>query len=282
LVNLIAVPLILWALSGLLHPMMSNWFKPDIAKKFIIPKPIAIPSNAMSVADICAGIDQLQMIKLVEIDGKAVLLAITPDQEYHFRDVLSGEDVIDGEQLYAEQLARAFLDDSESSLVKVTKIDEFGGSYSYINRFLPVYRVELDRADGLQTVVDLRNGKLATYDNGFRRIGSKLFRWFHTWSFLGDRDSMLRVTVVSMMSFSAFILSLTGLVSLFTMRGKRKMTKGRRMHRWTGGLATIFFLMFSLSGFFHIVVKFDYDDSDQWVSERHVDVERIISRRDQK
>lgn len=269
----IAVPLILWALSGLLHPMMSNWFKPEIAKKFIIPKSIEIPQGAMSVADICAGLDEVQMIKLVKVGGDVALLAITPDQKYHFRSVLSGAEIPDAEEVYAEQLARSFLDDQVSDLVKVEKIEEFGGSYSYINRFLPVYRVELDRADGVQAVVDLRNGKLATYDDGFRRVGSRLFQWFHTWSFLGERGSVLRISVVSIMSFCAFLLALTGLVSLCTMRGKRKMTRGRRMHRWTGALAAIFFFMFSLSGFFHVVVKFDHDDSDQWVSENYAEVD---------
>ena len=275
LAYVIAVPLILWALSGLLHPMMSNWFKPDIAKKFIIPKPIQIPGDAMSVAAICEGLDQVQMIKLVKIQDKVALLAITPDQEYHFRDVVSGENIPDAEQRYAEQLARAFLDDAESPLVKVTKIDEFGGSYSYINRFLPAYRVELDREDGLQAVVDLRNGKLATYDDSFRRVGSKLFQWFHTWSFLGARDSILRITVVSLMSFGAFLLSLTGLVSLFTVRSNRKMDKKRRMHRWLGGFATLFFFMFSVSGFFHVVVKYNDSAAELWVSEEYVKVDSL-------
>ena len=271
----IAVPLILWALSGLLHPMMSNWFKPDIAKKFIIPKPIQIPDGAMAIADIGKGIDEVQMVKLITIEQRVVLLMITPDQTYHFRDVMTGEEVSDAEHAYAEQLARVFLDDKESSLVKVTKVDEFGGSYSYINRFLPAYRVELDRADGMQVVVDIRNGKLAAYDDGFRRLGTRLFQWFHTWSFLGERDSVLRVSVVSIVSFCAFLLSLSGVVSLFVMRGKRKMTRGRKMHRWTGALAAIFFFMFSLSGFFHVVVKFDHDDSDQWVSGNYAEVDDL-------
>lgn len=271
----IAAPLILWALSGLLHPMMSNWFKPEIAKKFIIPKPIAIPQGAMTVADICAGIDEVQMIKLVEINGDVVLLAITPDQKYHFRNVRSGAEIAGAEDVYAEQLARSFLDDQGADLVKVEKIEEFGGSYSYINRFLPVYRVELDRADGVQAVVDLRNGKLAAYDDGFRRVGSRLFQWLHTWSFLGERGSLLRISVVSIMSFGAFLLALTGLVSLLTMRGKRKMTKGRSMHRWTGGFTVLFFFMFSLSGFFHVVVKFNNHDAEQWVSKNYVKVDKL-------
>jgi len=266
-----AVPLVLWALSGVLHPMMANWFKPEVAKRFIISKPIVLPDDTMPVSEICQGIDRVQMIKLLKINHVPTLLVITPDQEYYFRDVVTGEDVKGAENLYAEQLARDFLDDQESSLVKITRIDDFDSSYSYINRFLPVYRVELDRSDGMQVVVDLRNGKLATYDHGFRRVATKLFSWFHTWSFLGERDSMLRIIVVSVMSFFALVISVTGLVSLFVMRGKRKMPKKRRMHRYTGAVAAIFFLMFALSGFFHVVVKLNYDDSDQWVSKSSIE-----------
>ena len=270
LAYVMAVPLILWALSGLLHPMMSNWFKPDIANKFLIPKAIELPQGALSIEAMTDGLGELHMVKLIKLGDDVTLLAITPDQAHHYRNVLTGKEVIAAEEKYAEQLARAYMDDQESALVKITKITEFGGSYSYISRFLPAYRVELDRADGLQVVVDPRNGKLATYDNFFRRQASVLFQWFHTWSFLGNRGSVLRVVVVSLMSFAAFLIAVSGLVSLFFMKGERKMDKKRRLHRWLGGLATIFFFMFSLSGFFHVVMKLNYDDSTQWVSQQKV------------
>jgi len=132
----------------------------------------------------------------------------------------------------------------------------------------------LDRADGLQVVIDPRTGKLAAYDNSFRRIGSKLFTWFHTWSFLGPRESLFRIFIVTLMSGLGFLISLTGAVNLWTMR-KSKTKKIRRYHYWLGAVTTLLFFMFSLSGLFHSVIKFDYDNSTQWVSKQAIEVNRL-------
>ena len=42
----LAIPLVLWALSGILHPMMANWFKPHIAQTFIPPSPLSAEASA--------------------------------------------------------------------------------------------------------------------------------------------------------------------------------------------------------------------------------------------
>ena len=266
-----AVPILLWALSGVLHPLMSNWFKPEIANKFLRATAVQLDaSSEKKVSEICAGFEQVHMIKVISLKGKPVLLVITPDQEQHYRDVATGIEIADGASIYAEQLGRAYLGDQESKLVAVTKIEEFQPGYSYIHRFLPVYRVELEREAGLQVVVDPRTGKLAAYDNGFRRVASKLFSWMHTWSFLGARDSVFRIVVVSLMSLAGLFLALSGVFSWFFMKGKRRMKKGRRWHRMLGIGMVLFYFMFSLSGFFHVVMKLDYDDSDTWVSEQAV------------
>ena len=154
-----AVPILLWALSGVLHPLMSNWFKPDIAHKFLRPVAVELPASEQKVAAICADFDEVHMVKTILLQGKPTLFIVTPDQQQYYRDILTGEAVVNGDQLYAEQLARAYLDDADSELVKISKIEEFGAGYSYIHRFLPVYRVELDREDGLQAVVDPRTGR---------------------------------------------------------------------------------------------------------------------------
>jgi len=272
---IMAVPILLWALSGVLHPLMSNWFKPDIAKRFLPAVEITPPANQLTVAEICADFEEVHMVKTISLQGKAALFVVTPDQKQHYRDCITGKPIADGEQLYAEQLARAYLDDQDSALVKITKIEEFSSSYSYIHRFLPVYRVELDRADGIQVVVDPRTGKLAAYDNSFRRVASVAFSWLHTWSFLGPRDSVLRITIVSLMSLGGFLLAISGIVSIFAMRGKRKMNKRRRWHRVTGIATVMFYLMFTFSGFFHVVMKFNYDDSDTWVSTQVISTKQL-------
>jgi len=267
----LALPMTLWMLTGVLHPMMSNWFKPDIAHKFLPKKAIPVDSSGQSIGSLFSDLDKIHTIKMIQIGGRPVIMGITPEQKLLYRDPSSGKTIENAEQQYVELLARSYMDDFHSPLLSIRKVEEFGGSYSYISRFLPVYRVVLDRADGLQVVIDPRTGKLAAYDNSFRRIGSKLFTWFHTWSFLGPRESLFRIFIVTLMSGLGFLISLTGAVNLWTMR-KSKTKKTRRYHYWLGAVTTLLFFMFSLSGLFHSVIKFDYDNSTQWVSKQAAEV----------
>ena len=283
----LALPVILWALSGLLHPMMANWLKPAIAKKFIAPAALDISASLMTPAEVFADVAELHQLKVIGVGERVVYLGIKPDQSQLYRDALTGEHLATGAEGYAEQLARAYADDHDSKLLSITKITEFGANYSTINRLLPVYRVKLDREDGLEVVVDPRTGRLATYDSPSKRLFAKLFAWFHTWSFLGAADSVLRITVVLVVSGLAMLVSFSGLLSLILLKARRpknqsgsvegskvttkvtrKMKPSRRLHRVLGGISAVFFFSFGLSGVFHVVMKYDYDDSTQWVSQQ--------------
>mgnify|MGYP001943082213 CR=1 FL=1 len=270
----LALPVLLWALSGLLHPFMANWMRPTIANKFLPPTPLVAEASVLSPADALKDSPELHQLNLIKLDDKLVYRSVTPDQQLHFNDAATGEILPEATNKLSEQLARAYLDDQDSPLVSITRIDSFGENYSYINRLLPAYRVKLDRADGMEVVVDPRTGKLATFDSPSKRLFQKLFSWFHTWSFLGSRESVLRITVVFILSVLTFITGLTGIVTLFTLKSKRKdgtkrkLPLRRKLHRALGAVSAIFFLMFSISAIYHIVAKFNYDDSTQWNSKQ--------------
>lgn len=279
----LAIPVILWSLSGILHPVMANWMRPSIAKTFLMPSPIQAEAEMLAPAEVFKDIAELHQIHLRKIDGELVYQAITPEQEIHYRDAESGSVVEDAELRYAEQLAREYLDDADSALVSIEEVDSFGSNYSYINRLLPAYRVELDRADGMEVVVDVRTGKLATFDSPSKRVFSKLFAWCHTWSFLGGRDSLLRVVVVLVLSMLTLLVGLTGVANLIYFRVKRKgkavrkLTGARKYHRLLGAFCSIFFLMFSASGVYHVAVKLNYDDSTSQRSSQKIATVRLTS-----
>lgn len=272
----LALPVLLWALSGLLHPFMANWMRPEIAHTFLPPKPLKPSSELISPAQVYSDLPGLHQLSLIKIKGAPVYLATTTNHELLFRDAKTGQPIHDAEQSYAEQLARAYLDDHSSPLLSVEKIVSFGSTYSYINRYLPAYRVTLDRPDGMQVVVDLQSGKLATFDSPSKRLFSTLFAWFHTWSFLGTRDSMLRISVVLLVSLLTLVVSITGIANLILFKTKqkngtrRKLPLSRKVHRSLGTFTSLFFLMFSLSGIYHLASKLNYDHSDQWHSEQNI------------
>ncbi|MGJ8671763.1 PepSY-associated TM helix domain-containing protein [Rubritalea sp.] len=278
----IAIPVILWALTGLLHPIMANWLRPSIANMFLRPAPLQASPSQLTPAEVLnTSSDKVHQLNLITIGDTPVYRSVDTNDALYFHDAETGELVENAAQRYAEQLARAYLDDSNSALLSISKIDAFGADYSYINRLLPVHRVKLDRPDGMEVVVDLRTGKLATFDSPSKRLFAKLFSWGHTWSFLGARDSTLRITVVLVMSLLSLCMAITGIVNLVTLRVKRKDGKvrklraSRKFHRILGAGSALFYLMFSISGIYHVAAKYNYDDSTQWASAQSVPVSQL-------
>jgi len=280
---IMAVPVLLWSLSGLLHPMMANWFKPQIAKRFVPPTPTSADTRLLPPAAALTDHKELHQLKLIYLEKLPVYLAITPDQEQHFHSAVTGDRLENGAERYAEQLARGFLDDRTSPVVRITKVTSFNNTYGYINRLLPVYRVKLDRPDGMEAVVDLRTGKLASYDSPSKRVFSTLFAWFHRWTFLGNRNSWFRITVVLVMSILSLIVAASGLAVLIMFRSrqkngnKRRLSRGRRFHRAIGGVSLLFFFMFGISGAYHVAAKYNADLSPLWVSHQKVETSKLMA-----
>lgn len=281
LAYIVGIPMLMWALSGILHPVMANFMRPEIARRFLPPVPLNVETEIKKPADVLAELGEVHQLKLADIDQELHYLAVTTDEEHHYFNANTGEKSSTAETAYAEQLARAYLADDKSELVSVTKITEFGDSYGYINRLLPVFRVKLDRADGIEVVVDPRTRRLATVDSPAGRLCGKMFNWFHRWSFLGDRFSPVRITVVSLLSLLGVLAGISGVVSLFALKSKnsqgkkRKMSRSRRWHRRLGWVTVVFYFMFSMSGFYHVVYKFTGDDSTSWQSAQTVDVSKL-------
>ena len=271
----LALPVILWAVSGILHPMMANWFRPSIVRTFLVPKPIPKTENLLAPAKVFSEVEELHQLKLISLADEPVYLGITPDQNWHFRSAVSGEILPEADLQYAEQLARAYADDQTSSVKNIEILTGFVSTYGVINRLLPAYRVTLNRPDGLEVVVDPRTGRLATFDTPAKRAMSRAFRWLHTWSFLGKPESKLRITCVLIASVLALSVAFSGLVSLFTIKRSQLENSRRGWHRILGGVTVLFYFLFGLSGLAHVAAKYNYDDTTSWVSTQKVLTQRL-------
>ena len=272
----LSIPLVLWALSGMLHPMMANWFKPHLARTFIPPKTLVLDSSSLAPAEVFSGLEEVHQLKVIALEGRTAYLAITPDQALHYR-WLNGEEIVDGHRRHAIDLARAYLSDPKSSVAEVSVHEEFSSTYTPINRYLPAYRVKLERNDGMEVVVDLRTGKLASYDNPSKRVMLRLFSWFHTWSFLGAPFSPFRIIVVGLMSVGALLVAFSGLASiLFIKRPRGQKTRlSVRWHRFLGLATAVIYLMFGLSGLVHLLMKLRADDAPQQVSGQKISISKL-------
>lgn len=195
----IAVPVILWAASGFMHPVMTN-IRPKIATQFY-PSPgidynqINIPLQQCLLQN---KIDSFTNVHIVRMGGQQFYQIIIDNNNLDIRYFSSktGQLLKDGDELYARFLANYFLEGSGkkdnsndissrnelaamsyhdccmramlnimnsrgSKITGVTRVTHFDGEYKYINHLLPVYKVSFDRNDGIRIYVETASGRFS-------------------------------------------------------------------------------------------------------------------------
>lgn len=267
----LALPVVLWALSGMMHPFIANWFKPEIHQRVLPTATFSAdelvewqaPEQVLATAGIAAAAN-LHIVKIQQL-AYYQLVAENASEVNRYFSVTDGTELVDGDQLRVCELAAAYAGLPVDQINLMEPITSFGLTYPYINRYLPVYRVGFANSDGLQIYVDPLTGKLAGFSNQLSRCYHLFFSYAHTWGFLGKESDLLRIIPVLICITLAAFVGVTGVANFFLLSVKRKsgtrrkMTWSRKLHRVLGISASVFFLMFSLSGVAHVAAKFRFD-----------------------
>lgn len=289
-----AIPVILWAGSGFLHPIMTN-IRPKVATQIL--QPVVIDSSKI-VQPLEAvlqenHIDSFAAVRLVHIaDNWFYQVQLQHNKEPLYLSARNGKLLTAGNWLYAQYLARQFLegqsgaethtaatnepadccDAASSCVLHVTKgakvssvsyITTYTNEYKSINRLLPVYRVDFDRSDGIRIYVETTTDRFAFAMDNKRRLFDRIFTTVHTWGWLdglGKGKLVIEILLVGL----ALITTCMGIYIFFTTRHKKieghKLSRARGNHRYTAIVIALFTLMFTFSGLYHAIAKFHEDD----------------------
>jgi len=264
------IPVIMWTLSGLSHPFMSNWFRPTIANEVYKPDQKGI-KPALSLQQILDknGISELVNFGLITFNKKAYYQILGKDSVTNYYSGTNGELLKDGDKRYATYLARYFTQDSTSKVESITLQKTFDGHYQPINHLLPVWKIAFDRPDGMDIYVETSQSRMGTFNNHTRKAMLTVFEQLHTWSFLADIGGeqfriVVLLIIVSIMFFS--LLSGLTIYGLFWKKFKiaqqnRKADNRKdsrfvhRFHRQIGLIVSFVMLTFVTSGAFHLIVQ---------------------------
>lgn len=243
----------MFAGSGILHPVMSR-MQPQPAQ--FAPPRVELPANALSLRAVLEQnhIDRFNAATVVQVSDAAVYRVQTNSSARYFR-VDSGVEVDNGERVHAEFLARHFLGDSTSKIASLQEQRNFDDDYVFINRLLPAWRVEFVRDDGMRVYVDTAGNRLATLTDTKKRIFQTYFRTLHDFDFLEDHN-MLRLTVMLLLLFSAFITAVAGVVMYVRLRRASQRLKNLSVRRWHRRLSlaiAIVTFSFTVSGIWHLL-----------------------------
>ncbi len=233
----------------------------------------------VSLRDLSLQQGEIQDIHLARIAEEAYY-QIQIDGEWKYFNCIDGFELENGDSIYAQQLARYFLGDSTSTIVSIEKVEKYTSEYKVINRLLPVYKVTFDRDDNMDVYVHTGSSRLGTLNDDLRKSFLWVFSMFHNWDFLGA-DSNLKRLAVLLFSSLVFVTGVMGLVIFFTTKKlatENDRIKTRRRHRRLAVSVAIVLLMFSFSGAYHALQKFEpYTLNGQGPEPLHVEVDKLTN-----
>lgn len=279
------IPVIFWTLSGLMHPFMAHFFKPEIAHEKLDPQTIDKNQLHYSIQEVLQknNISKFKNFRIVSFDDTTFYQVKTILGDLLYFDTSNAKKLENGDQKYAEWLSRYFLDDQKSALKKSEVITEFTSQYKYVNRYLPVYKLSFDRSDAMQVYVETSSGKLATYNPTSRQAFIWFFDTFHNWSFIDaiTNNSIRIITMIFLLSIIGFS-ALSGILIYGLLWNQFKKTdslapkKGlRKYHRQIGIWVSLFTLTFAFSGAYHATTKWTPYTLSQMVYEPTFETKEI-------
>ncbi|MGB0526084.1 MAG: hypothetical protein ACPGJS_24090, partial [Flammeovirgaceae bacterium] len=258
------IPVLMWTISGIMHPMMSN-FKPDLAKKFIRPQEIPVERLTVDLDSALQlnGIQEMTNFRVVSFDGNTFFQVKLPNQdELVYLNCQNGHVLANGDEQYAVYLAREFAGDQNSAVAGITVQHDFSIEYARIFRLKPAYRVAFKRDDGLRVFVETRSSRLGTAVNDSRAAFSWIFAQLHNWHFLNFNE-YVRISVILVFVLICFAAASSGII-VYGLLGKKKGNGLRKYHRSIGIVVSFALLLFGVSAAFHIVPKYQPDERDQF------------------
>lgn len=279
------IPVIFWTLSGLMHPFMAHFFKPEIKNEKLAVMPIDKSKLHFSIQQTLQknGILEFKNFRIVTFDKATFYQVKTVKNELLYFNSLDTKPLVNGDQKYAEWLSRYFLDDQESTIKNSTILTEFSSQYKYINRYLPVYKISFDRPDKMQIYIETASSKLATYNPESRQMFIWFFDTFHNWSFIDAiSNNSLRITIMIFLLSIIILSSLSGILIYGFLWKQFKKTdnlapkKGlRKYHRQIGIWVSVFTILFAFSGAYHSTTKWKPYTLDKMVYEPILETKSI-------
>ncbi len=255
--------LLLWGLSGMLHPLMSR-MQPRAAQP--MPPALAVDRHdSPSLPSLLRqhGIASIQGVSLALVQGQphyrvTVSPSGTADRsatQVQYLSVQEGKVLPDGERLHAIEQARHHTGRHDTPVTEAVRITAFDADYHPTNRLLPVWKVSFDTPDHLAVYIDTDQSRLATLVNDRKRWMTRWFRIGHNWSFAsgwGGIAPWLMSLGLGLILFSA----LSGVWFFVRMGRSAPQRLARRplarLHRVVATAVALSTVAFAGSGAFHL------------------------------
>ncbi|MCH7293861.1 PepSY domain-containing protein [Acinetobacter higginsii] len=254
----LGVLVLLWSLTGVLHPMMSAT-QPQPAKRMPPSQQLDL-THALAATDVLKQhkIVQFSALQVIELENQQIAYRILqPNQKIaEYYDSQTSQLLTNAEQQDAERLASWYTGLSQQEIVSSQIITAFSDDYPSVNRLLPVWRVDFQ--NGLRAYVDPAQARLATLSNDQKMWMARIFRLGHTWTW-GDQTWTGQTILMQIALIGILCMLFMGIGLFFKIHNRRNHRLGQKpirfLHRYLGISLSVFILLWVFSGFYHIWQK---------------------------
>ena len=263
---IVVLPLLAWSLTGLLHPLMARW-QPSAAAMVPPPEIINAPSGTSwqalpAPASVLSKDLVMTELRPLTWQGTAYWMAGGADGTRQYFRALDGQ-LSDIEPVLMTALARHFTGIS-SGEAELQLITSFSAEYPFINRYLPVWRVQFSGHDTV-AFIEPRGLRLSALSDPWKTWFSATFSRLHSWSFWSHEPSRdIAMAIVLSLGLAVVV---TGIFRLFrrkTVVGSKALNSSnptelstpraaRRWHRRLGWFVALGAIASMSSGMFHVL-----------------------------
>ncbi|HSB95147.1 MAG TPA: PepSY domain-containing protein, partial [Spongiibacteraceae bacterium] len=274
------IAVLMFAASGLLHPIMSRTQPQPLQN--IAPN-ATLPAAALPLAEALHrhAIEQFSAASVAVLPGRTAYRVQIDNNTARYFAADDGSEIPSGEAQHAELLARHFSGESTARLQELHEVTDFDADYLWVNHLLPVWRARFERADGLTIYVDTHGNRLATIVDNRKRALQTTFRNMHDFAFL-EPVAWLRLPLMLVLLSATFATAAAGLCLFFRLKNSTTRLQRaplRRWHRRLALLVSLTTLSFSVSGSWHLLQSEVFSDKKTYPAITDTFLTRELSAR---
>jgi len=208
---MVSISTLCFAFSGGYHAFV----KSNVAKKERVAAPVFTSSTVEQFPDLIhkIGDRRIKNISIVPIGTENFFQVIWMEKatETSYFNVRTLERLGEGEERYAIYLANKYSQLPPDKILSTMAIQKFEGEYGFINKRLPVTKVQYDTEDQHSIYVETSSGKLAANISAPKRLEALSFLMLHKYHFIDPIGKTIRDIIIVSLVLGIMLVNILGL-----------------------------------------------------------------------
>lgn len=245
--------LLLWGLSGITHPIMS-WTGPEQAR-FFPPRLEAKLDAGLPPAEVLArhGISKAIHVRVLpSFDGPILQVTQQEMEPRRYFSLQTGAELPGRDKEHALWLARYYTGLTDAPVASVLLQTAFDNDYPWVNRLLPVWRVEFATPDARRAYLYTETNALGAQHNANRFVLQGIFQALHNWNWLKGLPAA-KFILIGLFMLALLGMAFSGIAMVLSFRARVIENGSRRWHRRLAYLVWLPVLLFTASGTYRLL-----------------------------